>query len=76
MSKKILQIDGGGLKGIIPATVLAHFEEVLRKRCSEVFDLITGTSTGNGTCSSSVQAITLSHESIAGSARMPMCWMG
>jgi patatin-like phospholipase/acyl hydrolase len=44
--KKILQIDGGGLKGIIPATVLAHFEEVLGKRCCEVFDLITGTSTG------------------------------
>jgi uncharacterized protein len=46
MAKKILQIDGGGLKGVIPATVLANFEQVLGKQCCEVFDLITGTSTG------------------------------
>jgi uncharacterized protein len=46
MAKKILQIDGGGLKGVIPMTVLANFEQVLGKKCCEVFDLITGTSTG------------------------------
>lgn len=46
MCKKILQIDGGGLKGIIPATVLSHLEETLGKQCCDIFDLITGTSTG------------------------------
>jgi uncharacterized protein len=44
--KKILQIDGGGLKGVIPVTVLANFEKVMGKPCCELFDLITGTSTG------------------------------
>ncbi|HVN47921.1 MAG TPA: patatin-like phospholipase family protein [Bacteroidota bacterium] len=46
MAKKILQIDGGGLKGVIPAVILENFEKVLGKQCCEVFDLITGTSTG------------------------------
>ena len=46
MAKKILQIDGGGLKGIIPAVILDNLEKKLGKPCCEVFDLITGTSTG------------------------------
>jgi len=46
MSKKILQIDGGGLKGVIPAVILDNFEKVMGKPCCEIFDLITGTSTG------------------------------
>lgn len=46
MAKKILQIDGGGLKGVIPAVILDRFEQVLGKPCCKVFDLITGTSTG------------------------------
>jgi hypothetical protein len=45
MSKLILQIDGGGLKGTIPACILDNFEKKVGK-CCEVFDLITGTSTG------------------------------
>jgi hypothetical protein len=44
--KKILQIDGGGIMGIIPATVLAHLENKLGKPLCEYFDLITGISTG------------------------------
>ncbi len=44
--KKILQIDGGGIMGIIPATVLAHLEKKLGKPLCECFDLITGISTG------------------------------
>jgi patatin-like phospholipase/acyl hydrolase len=43
---KILQIDGGGCKGVIPAIVLSRLEELMGKRCCEVFDQITGTSTG------------------------------
>jgi hypothetical protein len=44
--KKILQIDGGGIMGIIPATVLADLEKKLEKPLCECFDLITGISTG------------------------------
>ncbi len=44
--KKILQIDGGGIMGVIPATVLAHLEKKLGKPLCECFDLITGISTG------------------------------
>lgn len=45
---KILSIDGGGIKGIFPATVLAELEERYLEGGSiaDHFDLITGTSTG------------------------------
>jgi uncharacterized protein len=44
--KKILSIDGGGIRGIIPALVLAELEKTIGKPTSEIFDLIAGTSTG------------------------------
>lgn len=44
--KKILAIDGGGIRGIIPATVLTEIEKRTGKRCKDMFDLIAGTSTG------------------------------
>lgn len=44
--KKILSIDGGGVRGIIPAVVLADIEQRAGKPVSELFDLITGTSVG------------------------------
>ena len=44
--KKILSIDGGGIRGIIPAMVLAEIEERTGMRTAENFDLIAGTSTG------------------------------
>lgn len=44
--KKILSIDGGGIRGIIPALVLAQIEKNTGKSIAESFDLITGTSTG------------------------------
>lgn len=44
--KKVLSIDGGGIRGLIPALVLAEIEEKTNKRISELFDLIVGTSTG------------------------------
>lgn len=50
---RILSLDGGGIRGIIPATILAYLEECLQKnsnnpdaRIADYFDLIAGTSTG------------------------------
>ncbi len=46
MPYRILSIDGGGIRGIIPATVLAHLEADAGRPVHELFDLIVGTSTG------------------------------
>jgi patatin-like phospholipase/acyl hydrolase len=43
---KILSIDGGGIKGIIPAIFLEEVEKAIKKPIWEYFDLICGTSTG------------------------------
>lgn len=43
---KILSIDGGGIRGIIPARILTEIEALTGKRIAEMFDLICGTSTG------------------------------
>jgi patatin-like phospholipase/acyl hydrolase len=43
---KVLSIDGGGIKGIIPATVLDYIEKRTGRPTSALFDLIAGTSTG------------------------------
>ena len=43
---KVLSIDGGGIRGIIPAVVLAAIEDRMKRPACEVFDLIAGTSTG------------------------------
>lgn len=44
--KRILAIDGGGLRGAIPASFLAEVEEQIGDRVVNYFDLIAGTSTG------------------------------
>jgi patatin-like phospholipase/acyl hydrolase len=44
--QKVLSIDGGGIRGIIPAMVLAEIERRTGKPISELFDLVAGTSTG------------------------------
>lgn len=44
--KKILAIDGGGVRGIIPAVVLADIEKRTGQPIAELFDLIAGTSVG------------------------------
>jgi uncharacterized protein len=43
---KVLSIDGGGIRGIIPAMVLAEIERRTERHACELFDLIAGTSTG------------------------------
>ncbi len=43
---RVLSIDGGGIRGLIPALVLSEIEKRSGKRVYELFDLIAGTSTG------------------------------
>jgi hypothetical protein len=43
---RILCIDGGGIRGIIPGLILAHIEKRTKKPISELFHMIAGTSTG------------------------------
>jgi patatin-like phospholipase/acyl hydrolase len=43
---KILSIDGGGIRGIIPAMLLAEIEMRTGRPIAQLFDLIAGTSTG------------------------------
>jgi uncharacterized protein len=43
---RVLAIDGGGIRGLIPALVLADLEARTRRPISASFDLIAGTSTG------------------------------
>jgi patatin-like phospholipase/acyl hydrolase len=44
--KTILSIDGGGIRGLIPAMVLAEIEKRTGKAVADLFDLVAGTSTG------------------------------
>lgn len=51
--KRILAIDGGGIRGIVPGLVLASLEEKLQRRSqnpnarlADYFDFVAGTSTG------------------------------
>jgi patatin-like phospholipase/acyl hydrolase len=43
---RVLAIDGGGIRGLIPALVLAELEERAARPVHELFDLMAGTSTG------------------------------
>lgn len=43
---KILSIDGGGIRGIIPCVILKFIEETTAQPISSMFNIITGTSTG------------------------------
>ena len=50
-TRYILTIDGGGMRGIIPARVISHLSRILREMGDERpfhshFDLVAGTSTG------------------------------
>lgn len=44
--KRILAIDGGGIKGVFSASFLASIEDATGHRACDFFDLIVGSSTG------------------------------
>ena len=44
--RRLLSIDGGGVRGIIPAVLLASLERVTGTPAREQFDFVAGTSTG------------------------------
>jgi patatin-like phospholipase/acyl hydrolase len=44
--RRILTIDGGGIKGVMPAAFLAAVEESTGRPIIDYFDLVAGTSTG------------------------------
>ena len=44
--RRILSIDGGGIRGILPAIWLARLEAETKKPAREHFDFLAGTSTG------------------------------
>jgi hypothetical protein len=46
VKRRILCIDGGGIKGVFPASFLACLEEATGSQIADHFDLIAGTSTG------------------------------
>jgi uncharacterized protein len=43
---RILSIDGGGIRGVIPCLILQYIEEATGRSISDLFNLIAGTSTG------------------------------
>ncbi len=44
--RRILALDGGGVRGIITLHALRAMEDLLGQRCFDVFDCFAGTSTG------------------------------
>lgn len=83
---RILAIDGGGIRGILPASVLAEVErELLSGRSAgDYFDLIAGTSTGgiialalaSGLPASSILELYLDHgEEIFPPVKRPFVWL-
>lgn len=43
---KVLQLDGGGILGVMYLKFLSELETILDKQCYQLFDIISGTSTG------------------------------
>lgn len=43
---RLLTIDGGGIRGIVPAVILAYIEARVQKPIHQLFDAVAGTSTG------------------------------
>ena len=44
--RRVLSIDGGGIKEAFPASFLANAEQLVGQSVTNYFDLIVGTSTG------------------------------
>jgi uncharacterized protein len=55
--RRILSIDGGGIRGIIPASTLVALEQQLGKPVRECFDFLAGTSTGALICAAAAAGI-------------------
>lgn len=47
MTFRILSLDGGGIRGVIAAVILAEVEKIVKVPLNSYFDLIAGTSTGS-----------------------------
>ena len=45
MTRRILSIDGGGIRGILPLALLTEIE-TQRGLCADLFDMVAGTSVG------------------------------
>jgi uncharacterized protein len=43
---RVLSIDGGGMRGIIPARLLVELERMTGRSIADLFDIVAGTSTG------------------------------
>jgi patatin-like phospholipase/acyl hydrolase len=43
---RVLTIDGGGTRGLFPATILRKLEEETGKSITDMFDVIAGNATG------------------------------
>ena len=43
---RILSLDGGGIRGLIPAVILGKLERLTGQPAASLFDLVAGTSTG------------------------------
>jgi patatin-like phospholipase/acyl hydrolase len=56
----VLSIDGGGVRGIIPARLLVELEQLAGRPIASLFDMIAGTSTGG------IIALLLAHPGHAG----------
>ena len=62
MSRKyLLSIDGGGIRGIIPALALQKLEQTTHKPARETFSFVAGTSTGALLASAIAAGIPASH---------------
>ena len=46
MSIRVLAIDGGGIRGILPARLLTELETLAARPVTDLFDLVAGSSTG------------------------------
>ncbi|MBW4546412.1 MAG: patatin-like phospholipase family protein [Symplocastrum torsivum CPER-KK1] len=47
MTFRILSLDGGGIRGVVAATMLARIEQQISVPLNQYFQLVTGTSTGS-----------------------------
>ena len=44
---RALAVDGGGIRGILPALIATELEDRTGKRIGDLFDFVVGTSTGS-----------------------------